>query len=61
MLFEYEVKKLNENDGGLSKANRFVIQRPDAVPLHLAADTPQAQDRWLEVIGMTFISLQMKI
>lgn len=51
MLFEYEVHKVNDNDGGLSKQNRFVIQRSDAVPLQLAADTPQALDRWVEVIG----------
>lgn len=51
MLFEYEVKIMNDSDGGLSKQNRFVIQKADAVPLHLAADTPQAQERWLEVIG----------
>nr|CAI5843591.1 unnamed protein product [Callosobruchus analis] len=51
MLFDQEVRKVDDDEGGLSKPYRFIIRRPDAVPLHLAADTSNAQDRWIDVIG----------
>lgn len=51
MLFDQDIEKMNDDEGGLSKPNRFVIQKPDAVALHLAADNGSAQSRWIEVIG----------
>ncbi|XP_030759239.1 uncharacterized protein LOC115884730 isoform X1 [Sitophilus oryzae] len=51
MLFEHEVVTLSDDDSGLSKPHRFVIQRDDSVPLHLAADTDTARNRWVDVIG----------
>ncbi|CAH1984285.1 unnamed protein product [Acanthoscelides obtectus] len=50
MLFDQEVRKVDDDEGGLSKPYRFIIRRPDAVPLQLAADTSNAQERWIDVI-----------
>ncbi|XP_063916393.1 uncharacterized protein LOC135132287 isoform X3 [Zophobas morio] len=51
MLFDHEIKKQSDDDEGLSKPHRFVIFKPEAVPLHLAADNGTALSRWVEVIG----------
>ncbi|XP_060522574.1 uncharacterized protein LOC132699725 isoform X3 [Cylas formicarius] len=50
MLFDQEINRLSDDEGGLSKPHRFVIQRQGGVPLHLAADTENAKNRWVEVI-----------
>ncbi|KAL3272794.1 hypothetical protein HHI36_014254 [Cryptolaemus montrouzieri] len=59
MLYDHEIHKLEDNEGGTSKPNRFVIQRPDSVPLHLAADNNQAQSRWLEVLSKAIADSQL--
>ncbi|XP_076262632.1 uncharacterized protein LOC143197764 isoform X4 [Rhynchophorus ferrugineus] len=51
MLFEHDILTLNDDENGLYKPYRFVVQREDSVPLHLAADTEGARSRWVEVIG----------
>jgi hypothetical protein len=51
MLFDHEVKKQNDDDDGLSKPYRFVVYKPEAVPLHLAADNATALNRWIEVVS----------
>lgn len=59
MLFDHEIEKLSDDEGGLSKPHRFVIQRPDSVPLHLAADTSNAKNRWVEVISRAIADSQI--
>ncbi|ERL86061.1 hypothetical protein D910_03475 [Dendroctonus ponderosae] len=45
MLFDQEIREL-DTDTELSKPNKFVIQKEEAVPLYLAADTLEARSRW---------------
>ncbi|XP_045477995.1 uncharacterized protein LOC123683141 [Harmonia axyridis] len=59
MLYDHEVRKLEDNEGGLSKPNRFSIQRPDSVPLQLSADNREAQTRWMEVIAKAIADSQI--
>lgn len=57
-LFDQQLQKLEDDEGALSKPNRFVIQRPNAVPLHLAADNSNAQERWMEVLSRAITDTQ---
>lgn len=50
MLFDHKVCEVDDDDSGVSKPNRFLIKKEDAVPLHLAADTTNARSRWVDVI-----------
>ncbi|CAH0564678.1 unnamed protein product [Brassicogethes aeneus] len=59
MLFDHEVEKLKDDDGTLCKPFRFVIQRPDSVPLHLAADTNNAKNRWVDIITRAITDSQI--
>nr|XP_015838279.1 PREDICTED: uncharacterized protein LOC658297 isoform X4 [Tribolium castaneum] len=51
MLFDHEVRKQSDDEEGVSKNHRFVIYKPEAVPLHLAADNGTALNRWYDVIS----------
>lgn len=51
MLFGHEVKHQSDDEDGFSKAYRFVLRKPDSVPLYLAADNASAMSRWTEVIS----------
>ncbi|KAH1016350.1 hypothetical protein HUJ04_007586 [Dendroctonus ponderosae] len=57
MLFDQEIREL-DTDTELSKPNKFVIQKEEAVPLYLAADTLEARSRWVEVIEKTLSECQ---
>lgn len=54
MLFDQEIREL-DTDTEPSKPNKFVIQKQEAVPLYLAADTLEARSRW--VIIATLLDL----
>ncbi|XP_044253197.1 uncharacterized protein LOC123004146 [Tribolium madens] len=51
VLFEHEIRKQSDDEEGVSKNHRFVIYKPEAVPLHLAADNSTALNRWYDVIN----------
>ncbi|KAG5899753.1 hypothetical protein JTB14_006091 [Gonioctena quinquepunctata] len=51
MLHDQEIHRIHDDQERISKPNSFLVQRPEGVPLYMAADSSEAQETWIGALN----------